>query len=174
MVRGSRAGATEVMPAVLGGPGGVRSLANVVCQEVRGVVSSAPLWVPAGPCPLTCGVSSGERLTPSLSSLPIHWAHWTTDLKGSLMLLFWVEGTSSWTLGGCAELGLLAWSLLASHHCLMKIKLRAGTRPCRRRWLVSWTPHHSPPLAVLVPEYENLGTRVGVHLTCDESKAQRR
>lgn len=75
------------MPAVLGGPGGVRSLANVVCQEVRGVVSSAPLWVPAGPCPLTLGVSSGERLTPSLSSLPIHWAHWTTDLKGSLMLL---------------------------------------------------------------------------------------
>lgn len=35
----------------------------------------------------------------------------------------------------------------------------------------------SPPLttpAVLVPEYENLGNRVGVHLTCDESKAQRR
>ena len=35
----------------------------------------------------------------------------------------------------------------------------------------------SPPLttpAVLVPEYEDLGTRVEVHLTCDESKSWRR
>lgn len=56
---GSRAGVTEVTPVILGGPGSCgRGLANLVCQEAHGVVSSAPEQVPglALPSTLCCDV----------------------------------------------------------------------------------------------------------------------